>query len=211
MRGGTEEKSGARRVIMMQIAPGLDTTRWQGLRLDDPQSADWDIAVGVLESRIRGRYLDPIDFLIAAEETKPPTERRFGFTILAVDCLVIETLEAFIEGLEDTEGKSRATFCKFLRSRPLFAAEFTTEDLAEQFYYQFRCGILHQAEVGGDSRVWSIGPLLQFDDGQIIVNRTKFHEVLKAEFETYLTELRDKKNTVLRTNFRTKMDFISRI
>ncbi len=112
MRGGTEEKSGARRVIMMQIAPGLDTTRWQG--------------------------------------------RRFGFTILAVDCLVIETLEAFIEGLEDTEGKSRATFCKFLRSRPLFAAEFTTEDLAEQFYYQFRCGILHQAEVGGDS---GSGPL----------------------------------------------------
>jgi hypothetical protein len=73
--------------------------------------------------------MEPVDFLIASEENKPPSERRFGFSVLAIDCLVVETLGAFIEGLEHTEGKSKKTFCTFLRTRKQFAAEFTTDDL----------------------------------------------------------------------------------
>ena len=164
----------------------------------------------MLEARIHERFIEPVDYLIASEETRPATERRFGFTILAVDCLLVETLGAFIEGLEDTLGKSEATFRKFLTTRRLFAEDFKTEDLAKQFYKEFRCGILHQAEVGGASKVWSVGPLLQVEGGRIIVNRNKFHERLKAEFKSYLAELRDPKNSALRENFRKKMNFISR-
>jgi hypothetical protein len=122
----------------------------------------------------------------------------------------VETLGAFIEGFEDTLGKSQKTFCTFLRTRKQFAADFTTDDLAEKFYEQFRCGILHQAESGGESKVWSIGPLLRVEGNAITVNRNKFHDCLKAEFQTYLGELRDPRNFVLRGNFRGKMNFISR-
>jgi hypothetical protein len=139
----------------MQIAPGVDAAVWQGLKLDDPNSADWAKAVDILAARIHGRYIEPVDFLIASEVNKPPSERRFGFSVLAIDCLVVETLGAFIEGYEDTLGKSQKTFCTFLRTRKQFAAEFTTDDLAKKFYEQFRCGILHQAESGGESKVWS--------------------------------------------------------
>lgn len=193
----------------MQIAPGVDAKEWHALNLDDPNSPDWTTAVEILAGRIHVRFIEPIDYLIAAEEPKPAIERRFGFAVLAIDCLLVETLGAFIDGLEDTEGKSKATFCKFLTKRPLFSADFT-EDLAKQFYEEFRCGILHQAEIGGESKVWSVGPLVRVVGGRIIVNRNKFHEQLKTEFQNYLAELRDPKNVDLRKNFRKKMDFISR-
>jgi len=193
----------------MEIAPGVLAEKWQALRLDDRGNPDWPAAVRILEARIHERFIDPVDHLIAAEEAKPIMERRFGFTILAVDCLLVETLGAFIDGLTDTDGASRATFCGFLTTRPLFKDEFTP-DRAKRFYYEFRCGILHQGEIGGDSKVWSVGPLLQDNGSRIIVNRTKFHELLKDEFQSYLAELRNPVNVTLRGNFRTKMNFISR-
>lgn len=191
----------------MQIAPGVYDIDWQALKLDDPNSPDWARAVDIFRCRMYERFIEPIDFLIGSEKEKLPNERRFGFTILAVDCLLVETLGAFIDGLEDTIGKSMATYRKFLTSR--FAEHFKDE-LADQFYEQFRCGILHQAEIGGDSRVWSVGPLLQVDGGNITVNRTAFHNRLKEELERYVAELQDPKNAELRANFRRKMDFISR-
>lgn len=105
-----------------------------------------------LHGRISERFIEPIDFLIETDEAKLPTERRFGFAILALDCLLVETLGAFIDGLEDTRGKSEPTFCRFLMKRPRFASVFTSETLAKQFYIEFRCGILHQAEVGWRSK-----------------------------------------------------------
>jgi hypothetical protein len=195
----------------MQIAPGVNASVWHELKLDDPNAADWNRAVEILASRIRDRYLDPVDFLIASEEAKVGSQRRFGFTVLALDCLVVETLEAFIEGLEDTDGQSKKVFRTFLRTRKQFAAEFATDDIANRFYEQFRCGILHQAETGGDSKVWSVGPLLSGQGSAITVTRNKFHDCLKAEFQIYLSELFDPLNSTLRSNFRKKMNFISRL
>jgi hypothetical protein len=193
----------------MQIAPGVQAAEWQALKLDEPASPDWATAVQILEGRIHERYIEPIDHLIAAEDSRPAIERRFGFTVLAVDCLLIETLGAFLEGLEDTERKSKATFCKFLTTRTLLSGDFS-EDLAKRFYKEFRCGILHQAEIGDDSKVWSVGPLVRDDCGKLVVNRNKLHERLKAEFQNYLAKLRDPVTTDLRSKFKTKMDFISR-
>jgi hypothetical protein len=192
----------------MQIAPGVDSSEWRALKLDDPNSSDWQRAISILHKRIRGRYFDPVDQLIVAEKDTPAHERRFGFAILAIDCLLIETLGAFLQGSETTDGISKATFCKFLTTRDRFKA--FTESLAKQFYEEFRCGILHQAEVGGGSKVWSVGDLVREADGALTINRNELHERLKADFEEYLTELNNSANRALRKNFRTKMDFICR-
>ena len=82
--------------------------------------------------------------------------------------------------------------------------------MAKRFYKEFRCGILHQAEIRADSKVWAVGPLIRDDGGKLIVNRNKLHERLKAEFQHYLAELRNAANVDLRAKFRAKMDFISR-
>jgi hypothetical protein len=194
----------------MEIAPGINAEEWNNLRLDDDESADWKRAVEILEARINGRFIEPIDQLIAAEESTPPKQRRFGFVVLAVDCLLVETLWAFRQGWTTGEGKAREAFVGFLTTRPKFQKLFNSPDLAERFYKEFRCGILHQGETSSNSRVWSTGELLQCNDDQIIVNRTKFHKRLKEEFQDYSAELQDLSNAPLRKNFRKKMDFISR-
>src|SRR5258708_33543390 len=77
----------------------------------------WDKAVDILAARIRDRYIGTVDCLIATEENKPASKRRFGFAVLAIDCLLIETLSAFIE--EASLGK---TGCQgiLLRGEVLF-------------------------------------------------------------------------------------------
>jgi len=193
----------------MQIAPDFEGAKWKALKLDDAASLDWNVAISVLDRRIRERYIAPADFLVAAEKTTPALERRFGFAILAIDCLLVETLGAFIAGLENTRGRSEEIFCQFLTSRSQFRDNFS-QSLAGQFYDEFRCGLLHQAEVRGNGKVWSVGPLIQKVGDNVIVNRNAFHEHLNSEFAAYLQELRDPSNTQLRSNFRKKMNFIAR-
>lgn len=193
----------------MKIAPNFEAAQWKALKLDDATSPDWNVAISVLESRIRERYIAPADFLVAAEKDTLPIERRFGFAVLAIDCLLVETLGAFLEGLEDTKRRSEDIFCKFLTTRPQFRNDFS-RPLAEQFYDEFRCGVLHQAEVRGNGKVWSVGPLIQKVGDSVIVNRNAFHERLNAEFTAYLQELGDHTNSQLRLDFRKKMNFIAR-
>jgi hypothetical protein len=198
------------REAVMQIAPGISSNDWKTLDLDSAERPDWAAAISIFERRIRERYIEPIDQLISVDLPKRPAERKFGFAILGLDCLVVETLSAFIEGLEDTIGKSKSVFRNFVRTRTRFKDIFTTDEIADQFYTEFRCGILHQAEVGGESKVWSVGPLLRIEGKALTVNRDEFHARLKGEFEDYLTELRNSSNIILRQHFRTKMDFIAR-
>src|SRR5688572_27978814 len=140
----------------MQIARGIGAADWKKLNLNDP--SDWEQAVSIFEKRIRDRFANAIDFLIADDEAVDnPNERRWGFAILALDCLLIETLEAFRQGLTDTTGKSRALFVSFLTSRSAFRKFFSNSDLATRFYKEFRCGLHHNAQVFRDGLVWSVG------------------------------------------------------
>ena len=101
-------------------------------------------------------------------------------------------------------------FKRFLTNREGFREHFNT-DQAIRFYHDYRCGILHQAEVMGPSLLWSIGLLKREKaDGIPYINRTKIHEYLKDEVERYSEELRDPGSSKMRRNFKTKMDFIAR-
>jgi hypothetical protein len=88
----------------MLIAPGVDSSEWQSLQLSDPKSPDWGRAIEIFESRSHERLIAPVDHLINTEESKPPVKRRFVFAIMAIDCLLVETLGAFLDGLENTGG-----------------------------------------------------------------------------------------------------------
>ena len=190
----------------MQIAPGIGSEAWKQLDFSDP--AAWTRAIGIFERRIRGRFTDAVDFLIADDEQRPATERRWGFAILAVDSLLVETLEAFSQGLTNTKNKSKDLSVQFLTGRTAFRG-FFTERLATRFYYEFRCGIAHNAQVFGTGRVWSIGPLLTVDGDQMTINRTAFHLAVLSEIAAYVEALRTGTDVALRQNFRTKMDFIA--
>ena len=102
----------------MQIAPGTDAAAWKKLDLDNV--GDWETAVSISERRIRGRFTDAIEFLIGDDERRPATERRWGFAVLTLDCLLVETLQAFRRGLTATRNKSRELCVQFLTERTAF-------------------------------------------------------------------------------------------
>ncbi len=194
----------------MYIAAGIHRNEWLKLKLDDKKSPDWNHAVDIFKERINSRYLEPVDLLIKEDNKRSLLERRCGFSILAIDCLLIETLQSFREGLTDTKNKSKEMFKSFSTNREGFREHFSA-DQALRFYHDFRCGILHQAEVMGPSLLWSIGLLKgEKADGIPYINRTKIHEYLKDEVERYSEELKDPANSEMRRNFKAKMDFIAR-
>ncbi len=117
----------------MYIAPGIHRDEWTKLQLDDETSPDWNRAIEIFNARIGSRYLEPVDLLIKSDDKRSPIERRYGFSVLAIDCLLIETLQSFREGLPDTKGKSREMFETFLTSREGFREHFNVEQ-AKSFF-----------------------------------------------------------------------------
>lgn len=196
----------------MEIAPGHTVAEWKALDLAGDNLTQWLRAIKIFATRIRRRFIDPVDVLIAHEIGQ---ERgTFGFAILAIDCLLVETLQAFREGC--IQHKGRALNGAGSRSEELIVAflvdrfeSWFDEDDAKVFYLHCRCAIHHSGQTDGDFRVKLTGPLfLRYGDGSIVVNRTAFHEALKREFHDYLAELSAPMNSALRVLFRTKMDAI---
>jgi len=89
----------------------------------------------------------------------------------------------------------------------MFRGAFDDENVARSFVNGVRNGIFHEAE----TRKWIIrrdkpqGQILAPEGRRYILNRTKFYEALKAEFHTYIAELRDAGNAALRSRFVKKM------
>jgi hypothetical protein len=182
------------RAIMknISIAPGHTIGDWQALDLSDKRySPAWEKAIGILEARIRGRFIEPVNQLLACEKDISPKERKYGFSIMAILCLLVESLQSFFEGKGNTQGISKSVFTRFFTENEPFKSRYkVTPDLAVHLYYHLRCGILHQAEVTGGSRLRSIGPTFRMTNGKLIINRTKFANAVFQIFDDYLKNLK---------------------
>lgn len=140
-----------------------------------------------------------------------------GFAIMALDCLLIETLQSFRTGrpnpVKSFDRLSKKMIVDFLTQRASFKTHFDKVK-AELFCDHFRNGILHQGEVKSSGRVRIDTPemVMPSEDNQsFIVNRLKFHNALVEETENYITELIEGKDVELRENFIQKMNEICRI
>jgi hypothetical protein len=195
----------------MQIAKNFTSKEWHSLKLNENDEDDWQKAINVFKKRIYERYLEPIEILINEESSIKPKDKKFGFTILAIDLLLMETLQAFKEGKVDTSDSSKKIFKNFLKQSSYFSNYFSTEDLREKFYQEVRCGILHQAEVQSDkARIWSVGELYKDHGDFYTINRNELHRCLKKDFDDYITLLRDPSSKKERELFKKKMDAIAR-
>jgi hypothetical protein len=126
---------------------------------------------------------------------------KHGFTIMAVACLVIETLESFYQGLPDTKGQGRKMFKDFFKRDINFSAFGKNGDW---FFEDIRCGILHQAETRNGWKIWRKGPLL--DEHRKTINATALLKQLRKSVEQYATEIQ--KDNSLWESFCKKMDAI---
>lgn len=193
---------------------GFSSTDWKNLtgRLDHDECA-WAEAIGVFERRMKERFFTCIDALVKAD-TKPDLKSSGslpdahcipGFSIMALCCLLIETLQGFRTGASPD---TKEIFKKFLK-RPGFGAAFAESKTANCFVKGIRHGILHEAE----TRKWVIrrdvpSQIVEPHEDGYVLNRTLFYEAVKQEFESYLKELRDPGRLELRKKFKEKMNDI---
>jgi hypothetical protein len=202
MRNATQGRS-------LQISPKYTVDFWRGLELDadNPKQEEWLKAVDVLRDRIQGRFIKPAQTLIDVD--KASKQHTFGFAILALDCLVIETIQGFREGVPNHQGHSTRLFKTFLSAWPPFVAcldeGMVAVDKAEEFYKQGRCA-LHHSGATERMTVRISGPMIKFDNGDLTVNRTLFHTELVAEFDRYLAALANPASVDLRKKFLSKMN-----
>jgi len=130
---------------------------------------------------------------------------------LAIDCLLAETIQQFMDGVTNGSGRSEEMVMRFLegaRFQPDFDA-----NARKAFYQDIRCGLLHQAEA---KRMWLIRRsqprLLQTvgdADGQgYIVDVERFHAGLQGSLNDYLSLTCDPARSLPRSNLWKKMDQI---
>ncbi|CAH2464429.1 MULTISPECIES: hypothetical protein [Bacillus cereus group] len=163
-----------------------------------PTSDDtsWQTAIKIFEDRIQGRFFDITDVMLEKCEVDPSLSK--AFSIMALNCLLVETFQQFYKGIADTKGKSAKTFKEFLVNSPYFngnrgnfGGPFNRK-WAGHFYSNVRCGILHQAQTKKNTA-------LTFNTNNLIDNHSKegwvlydvklFNQALKMEYDNYINKL----------------------
>lgn len=133
-------------------------------------------------------------------------DNKHGFCTMAICCLMIETLESFWRGWDNSRNRSELAFCSFFnRNRNLSAFD----EYVTSFYKNVRCGILHQAETMDGWRIRRDKGLPLFDIKTKTINATLFHDEMENCLKYYCLTLEQKDwNSTTWVNFRKKMKAI---
>jgi hypothetical protein len=126
-----------------------------------------------------------------------------GFAVVALDCLLLETLYGFQEG-RSSPGKE--AYEKILMEPPFSLAE----DQVMGIYKNIRNGIIHDTETRKGWRIRMDTEALvtrNKDEGGFILNRTMFHKALNEAFEAWVKKLRGG-DVAPRESMRCRMDEI---
>jgi len=195
----------------LRIAPKGNGAHWtvdDYQLLDFSEESSWQTAIKIFEDRITGRFVRIIHRIQKSDYS--------GFAVMALNCLLIETLQQFYHGKQKTpSGKVGKYFRDFLTTTS-FGTYFDQEK-AERFYDDVRNGILHQAETKGSTKIWirQGSPLVEWTDDRkgLAIHREKFSAQLVLEFESYVQRLRENnpESGELREKFKTKMDYICKV
>ncbi len=177
-----------------------------------------------IRQRHRERFFDPIQQLRDAERN----QHGYGFAMMALCSLLIETIQSYRDGLPTTDGRElvrlralkvpaeyaipiglRVNGTKaFRRFFSRFRNEFEGMS-GVKFYRNVRCGLLHQAQT---KRGWTIAlhkPSLHEDK---VLDRNRFASRLDAAFESYLVELSNRQwDTIVWRNARRKIWWLIRL
>ena len=165
---------------------------------DYVDNQDRNLIADFIFQRLQSRYLKPFQF------TNENFTEQFknGFSIMANCCLLIETLQSFKNGWEDSGNKSALAFKQFLSTEANFAIFKNKE---KEFYTNVRCGILHQGETTGGWKINREGTNL-FDSTTLVVDSIVFAKELEQSLTNYSDKLRLAKwDSEIWDNFRTKM------
>jgi hypothetical protein len=198
----------------IRISPKYYQKDWSSLSLEKRDSPDWDMAINIFKDRMEGRFLKHIDLLDNNPDRK--IGAFAGFVTMALDCLLIETLEQFYKGKVRTgQGMDAKAFFDFFQRSPKFKTFFNALAKSEVFYNQIRCGLLHQAQTKKKSTIHTRPEsILCWVDPDCIeegihIQRRLFHAEVVSIYNSYVEQLKDIHHLNLKRKFRRKMNFIA--
>ncbi len=165
----------------------------------------WDLAISIFEDRIKGRYLDMLHEIMDNKSLM-----RDGFLVMAINCLLIETLMQFKNGWNVTQNGNKNSYTAFLMKE--FPHIFFNKKLADKFYSDIRCGILHSAQTKSKSKLTFnkevVVGLFELNNHEYIeVDVLGITEAIQRYFTVYVSRLRNNEEDE-RFNFLQKMNFI---
>jgi hypothetical protein len=193
---------GGPHIDALRISPRFTSIDWHALERHSP--GDWAKAADMVKDRLDGRFLR-----YAGNCLRSPNS---GFVVLAIDSLLLETLQQFREGVTNGHGKSQKMVTRFLEGRR-FQPEFD-QKARDAYYSDIRCGLLHQAEA---KKMWLIrrghkAMLQTSPDAQgYVIDVRIFHNAVRCSMNDYLRDLRLPTSNELRANLWTKMDYICNV
>ncbi|MEI7719314.1 MAG: hypothetical protein WCI72_05580, partial [archaeon] len=144
------------------------------------------------QDRVNGWFLD-----FATALTR---KRDAGFVILSLAIGYIEGNQQFRDG-SLSENKSCPFFIKGMRR--IFDKALVPEKILKSYYKQIRCGLFHDGMTKKDVSISRDYPYpVDYRDGKITINPTKFLEKIKEDLVNYISELAH--NETLRRNFESR-------
>lgn len=199
------------------ISKIYNSDNWIELNLTDENNNEkWEQGIKIIRDRFESRFLDIIH-LIKNNECS-------GFLLMSIYCLLIETLMQFYLGEESTDkrfiGSHWRAFRDFFQQSDFFKDDFKTDKICRIFYSHFRCGLLHQAETKGESKIKiqqeaMLKVIKNQTRASLIIDRGKFHNCLSKEIESYFQNLLNNKKNYLGENLRInalkKMNLICKV
>jgi len=149
------------------------------------QAKQW---MKVKDEKSKSHLIDLIHHRFFNRYVKHLKDIDSGFLKMAISCLMIETLESFRQGKKDTKerGVGLQMFKDFFATEEKLFPGF--KDIAADFYYSIRCGILHQAETTNAWRILRKDDLL--DKTNKAINATKFVKAVEKSLDSYVDSLK---------------------
>ena len=203
------------------LGPGFYIATWdeiKGALSADHYDAKREIAIAGIEGRFRERFVKPANAIQDLDVTDASgyAEGR-GFSILAIDCLLLEALHGHEKGKRtEVSAETRDVFARTLENKQQFGGAFDEDGRAAKFASSVRNGVLHDGETRhgwlvrqgfGDTRVaWTEGE-------RFVLNRDAFHKAVKDCLDEYFARLRrrdDPTSTELRETFFERVEDLCR-
>lgn len=181
-----------------------------------------------IKARHDERFFRPIKILIKAKRN----EQGYGFAIMAICCLLIETIQSYRDGLPTTDKRELGQLRKLGKDIPLqfkipdgltVEGKKTFKKFFKQygnyfpgingteFYKSVRCGLLHQGQTK-NSFIFKKKMTTIYNPITRVINRDLFVKSMEHAFNDYVGELSKKDwNDPLWENARRKIWWLIRL
>jgi len=191
----------------------LSKEEFEAASNQDYDEKSWKPLIDFFWNRYNKRYFLPIKAL--QDHTDFEIRNNCGFLVASIDCILIETLEQYYTGQDESLGKLHDPFYSFFKRSKAFKGAIENDQDAGKFAGLVRSGLLHQSKTKKASVInkKNSTPIIGWIDPSdknkgFEINRDLFHSNVHEEYKNLIKNLKSSNNVDLREKFKSKIQTI---